>query len=259
MGLITNLILDVLVFFYQITGNLGFAILLFTAVVRSLLLPLTIKSLRMANQMKDIQPELQKLKLKHGNDKEKMQKAQMELYQKHNINPLAGCLPQLVQIGLLIVLYQVLLNFLGKAEVHGVSIDQSFFWLDLGQPDPLYILPVLAGATQLVLSLMIAPGAETPDIIPNASKKKAVQEANKKEENMAEMAASMQKQMIFIMPFMTAFIALRFPSGLALYWVATTVYSIGQQWAITGPGGLVTYTKRALALVQGLSNRPEQK
>jgi YidC/Oxa1 family membrane protein insertase len=87
------------------------------------------------------------------------------------------------------------------------------------------------------MSLMISPGAEIPDIVPNESKKKEVQKANEKEEDFAEMAASMQKQMLFFMPVMTAFIAWRYPSGLALYWVITTVFSIVQQYFISGWGG----------------------
>lgn len=259
MGFLTEAILDILVQLYQVTGNLGVAILVFTLLVRTLLLPLSMKSLRAAKQMKELQPEIKKVRAKHKKDKQARQKAEMALYQKYNVNPLAGCLPQLVQIALLILLYHVLINFLGQAEVHGIAIDPTFLWLNLSQPDSLYILPVLAGGTQLLLSLMIAPGAETPDIVPNNSKKKAVKKANEKEEDMAEMAASMQKQMIFIMPFMTAFIALQFPSGLALYWVATTVYSIGQQWYISGPGGLVSYTKQAWEFVASRISNQSKK
>jgi len=75
------------------------------------------------------------------------------------------------------------------------------------------------------------------------------QKANEKEESFADMAASMQQQMLFIMPVMTGFIALNFPAGLGLYWVFTTVFSIGQQWYVSGPGGLVHYTKKAVAFV----------
>ena len=77
-----------------------------------------------------------------------------------------------------------------------------------------------------------------------------VKKENEKEEDMAEMAQSMQQQMLFIMPVMTGFFALSFPSGLALYWVATTVLSIGQQYAVSGFGGFRTYGKRALALIK---------
>jgi len=175
----------------------------------------------------------------------------MELYKTHNINPLSGCLPQVVQIVLLIVLYRVLVSFVSKSEFDGVTLNPIFFWLNLTKPDQFFILPVLAGLTQLFLSLMILPGGETPDVIPNDVKTKKLKEENKKEEDTADMAAAMQKQMLFIMPVMTAFIAVRFPSGLALYWVASTVFSIVQQYFITGLGGIAIYSGRVVKLLQG--------
>ncbi len=235
---------------YTLTGNLGLAIIAFTLLVRFLLLPLTLPSLKAQKKIMALQPELKKLKTKHGDNKEALQKAQMELYKQYNVNPLAGCLPQLVQLGLLIVLYQALIRFLGQGVINGVAVQTHFAWLNLAQPDHWYIMPILAAVTQLILSLMIAPATEVRDVVPNQSKNAKVQAANKKEEDMADMAATMQQQMIFIMPVMIGISALRFPSGLALYWVVTTVFSIVQQWALSGPGGLVSYAQRALALVK---------
>jgi YidC/Oxa1 family membrane protein insertase len=249
-ALLQDFIIASLVQLYTVTGSLGWAIIGFTIIIRSLLIPLTIPSMRAQQKMQLLKPELDKLKQKHKNNKQELQKAQMELYQRHNLNPLAGCIPQLVQIGLLIVLYHVLINFLKQTEIQGVSINPSFLWLNLSLPDQKYLLPVLAGVTQFILSLMIAPGGETADIIPNNSKNKKIQEKNKQEDNIADMAASMQQQMIFMMPVMTGFIALNFPSGLSLYWIVTTVFSIAQQWAFSGPGGLVTYTKRAMSFIK---------
>ncbi|MBW7955111.1 membrane protein insertase YidC [Patescibacteria group bacterium] len=250
MNLINQVLLEFLVQLHQITGGLGLAILAFTAIVRLLLVPLSLPGMKSQKKMREIQPELKKLKDIHGKDKQALQVAQMELYKKHNINPLSGCLPQIVQIVLLIVLYHVLSVFVGTNEVNGVTLNPDFLWLNLTQPDSLFILPVLAGLTQLILSLMILPGGETPDVIPNDAKTKKLKEENKKEEDAAEMAAAMQKQMLFIMPVMTAFIAIRFPSGLALYWVASTVFSIVQQYFTTGWGGVTLYAKRAAAFVQ---------
>lgn len=247
MEIISELFFNFLVFLHTTTGSLGYAILVFTFLVRSALLPLTLPSLRSREKITQLQPEINKLKKKHKNNKQEFQKAQLDLYKKYNVNPLSGCIPQLVQIGLLILIYRTLLQFLDVTEVAGVTLQVNFFWLDLTKPDPTKILPILTAASQLVLSLLIAPGAEKRDIVPNNSTKKKIQEENKKEEDFAEMAASMQKQMIFIMPVMTGFIALSFPSGVALYWVATTIFSIGQQLYISGPGGLSVYSKRALA------------
>lgn len=227
-----------------LTGNLGWSIIAFTVLIRTVLLPLTLPSLRAMKKMQGLQPEIKKLKQKHGKDNQAFQKAQMELYKKYNVNPLAGCIPQIAQLVVLIGLYRVLTEFLKNPELNGATITTSFFGLDLAHPDPRFILPVLAGVTQLLLSLMVAPGAETLDLVPNESKNKKVQEDNKKEEDIAEMAATMQKQMLFMMPIMTGVIALRFPSGLALYWVVTTIFSLVQQYAVSGWGGLTLYWQR---------------
>jgi YidC/Oxa1 family membrane protein insertase len=238
-----------------LTGSLGAAIIIFTIVLRSILLPLTLPSLKAQNKMRELKPEIDALKKKHGKDKKAFQQSQVELYQKYNVNPLAGCLPQLAQIAVLIVLYHALITFLGESVYNGVQLVTHFLWLDLTIPDKLFILPVIAGVSQLILSLMIAPGGEVKDTVPNDSKSKKVQKANEKEEDMAEMAASMQQQMIFIMPFMTVFIATQFPSGLALYWVITTIFSIIQQYFLSGPGGLVTYFERAKITISKVINK----
>jgi len=250
MQIFNQVVVTLLLQIYEVVGNFGLAIILFTLLIRLILLPLTMKSLSAQNEMKKIQPELEKLKKKHNGDAKDLQQKQMELYKKYNVNPMAGCLPQLVQFGVLIVLYRVFIDFLG----HGLGdngINPSFLWLDVTQPDMTFILPVLAGASQMVFSLMLAPGGEVLDLVKNDSKSKKIQEENKKEKNAADMAKSMQQQMMFIFPVMTFFIALRFPSGLALYWVTTTLASIAQQWIISGPGGLLTYPAR---LKQQISN-----
>lgn len=250
MSFISSLITTVLISLYQITGNLGLAIIVFTILLRVLLFPLSIKSLKAQKEVKKLQPELKKLQRKHGKNKQALQAAQVELYKKYNVNPLSGCLPQLVQIAILIILYRIFINFLGQETVQGVTINPLFLWFDLRKNDTSYVLPVLAALSQLVFSVMLLPAGETLDIIPNTSKSKKLQKANEKEEEMADMAQSMQKQMMFMMPLMTGFFAARFPSGLALYWVISTVASVLQQFFISGLGGLEIYTKRVLALIR---------
>mgnify|MGYP005838931383 CR=1 FL=1 len=245
MQFLTDGFFEILLFLYQFTGNLGLAIIAMTLIIRLILVPLTLPSLKARKKMAEIQPEVDKLKKKHGKNKQALQKAQLELYQKYNVNPLSGCLPQILQLVVLIFLYRALISFLGQEVVHETTVNSNFWWLDLSQPDAKYILPVIAGVSQLVLSLMISPGAETRDIVPNKSKSKKIQQENKKEEDTASMAASMQQQMLFMMPIMTVFIAARFPSGLAVYWVITTFFSIGQQYLISGWGGLKSYLVRA--------------
>jgi len=247
MDILTSGFIQLLSLLAQLTGSLGLAILVFTFLIRSALIPLSLPTLKATKKMQDLQPEIAKLKKKHGKDKKELQQAQMELYKKYNVNPLAGCIPQLLQFAVLIFLYKSLLSFLNDPSL---TLSTHFLWLNLTQPDNSYILPVLAGATQLILSLMIATGAEKNDLVPNDSKSKKIQKENKKEEDSAEMAQSMQQQMMFIMPIMTGFFALKFPSGLALYWVATTVFSIGQQYYVSGWGGIVTYSRRLIEKFQ---------
>lgn len=228
-------ILQFLIFLQGITGSLGISIILLTLTIRLALLPLTIPSLKAAKKMRDLKPEIDSLKSKHKNDKTALQKAQLELFQKHQVNPASGCLPQIFQIIILIALYRVFIDFLGNG--HESIQSTQFYWLDLAKPDNYYVLPVLAALTQLVLSFMISPGASTA-----AEKTLAAQTKTKKDDkaadDMSSMAESMQQQMLFIMPLMTGFIALRFPSGLALYWVIGNIISLIQQYLVSGLGGL---------------------
>jgi len=252
---IQNYFFDFILLIYGLIGDLGITIIVLTLLIRFILLPITHSSMKDAQKIKELQPEVEKLKIKHKGDSQALQAAQVELYKKYNVNPFAGCLPQIVQLVVLIFLYQTLVEFLAQSEVHGVQINPNFLWLNLGKPDPLYIIPFFAFLTQMFLSLMIVPGGEVRDVVPNNSKKKKLKEENKKEENMAEMAATMQKQMLFIMPVMTGVIALQFPSGLGVYWVVTTLFSIGQQYYLSGWGGVVSYSQRARQFIAGkLSN-----
>ena len=238
---------NILVFLHSWVGSLGVSIIILTLLIRTLPLPVTLPSLKERKKMKKIQPKLDKLKKKHKGEKEKLQKAQMELYQKYNVNPLAGCLPQILQIVVLIGLYRSLQGVLENGVIDGTTVNPQFLWVNLTQPDSTYILPILAAVVQLILALMISPGAEVRDIVPNEAKSEKVKRENEQEEDVAEMAKSMQQQMIFIMPLMTGFLASRFPAGLAIYWVATNLYSIVQQYFVSGLGGLKTYWQRLIS------------
>lgn len=238
MSLFISFFTSILVFLDSIFNNLGLTIIVFTILIRLVLLPLTLPSVKSSKKMQELQPEIKKLKEKYGKDKQGMALAQSQLYKSYNINPLAGCLPQLLQLFILIVLYQAIIKLFNSPEL---NFNLNFLWVSLGQPDQFYILPVVAGITQFLLSLMISPATQTRDVVKNDSKLKPVQEANKKEEDIAEMATTMQQQMIFLMPIMTVFIALRLPSGLALYWIAGTVITMVTQYFVSGWGGLATY------------------
>jgi YidC/Oxa1 family membrane protein insertase len=252
MDLFTNLFQTILIFLYSTFGNLGVAIIVFTILIRLVLLPLTLPSIKSSKKIQELQPELKKLKAQHKGDKQALALAQAALYKSYNINPLAGCLPQLVQLFILIVLYQ---SIIGLFNEQNGQYNLNFFWVDLSQFDPTYILPVVAGITQFLLSLMILPVTQTRDLVPNDSKSKTVQDANRKEEDIAEMAVTMQQQMVFLMPVMTVFIALKLPSGLALYWVAGTLITMATQYFVSGWGGLATYWNRYVAAAGPLKGK----
>lgn len=210
-----------LIFLYDLTGSWGIAIILFTLIVRAILLPLTLKSMKSQKAMQALQPELKKLQKLYGDDRQRMAQEQMELYRKHGVSPLGGCLPMLVQMPIWFGLYQALM-FLGGlwgAEAAHPQFAQPFLWLpSLAKPDPLYILPVLSGATQWVAQKMMTPRA-------------------------ADKQQQLMNQMMQFMPLMFFFFALTFPSGLVLYWVASNVFQIGQQYFITGWGTLLPEPK----------------
>ncbi len=233
-GPINTFITEILLQLVDLTGSLGISIIIFTLLVRFLLLPLTLKALRSQKEMKALKPELDALKKEHEDEPEKLQKAQLELYQKYNVNPLAGCLPQIVQIVLLIGLYQVFLRFFQQTG----DINTMFLGIDLAQPDGTYILPTITAVTQFLFSLIMFPGGEVRDVVPNDSDDAAVQEANEAEEDTASLAAGMQQQLMYIMPVMTFFFALQFPAGLVLYWFVTTIFSLGQQLYVSGTENL---------------------
>lgn len=242
-SIITDPIAQLLQFFTQTTGDLGWAIILLTISIRLALVPLTLPGQKKQNEtrlkMQKIKPQLDKLKEKYKDDKVKLSQAQMDLYKEHDINLFSiGSLLPLVQIVFLIALYHVLLDQLGALEIHPI-----FFGLDLVEKDSTFILPVLAAGLQLILSIMILPGLEKHDVVPEKSTKKSLKKLNEKETDQQEMMESIQQQMVFIFPVITGVFAAQFPAGVALYWVATTLFSIVQQYFVSGLGGLEKYLK----------------
>lgn len=257
MNIISNAIYQLLVFFYGLTGNLGLSIILLTVAVRTAMIPLIVpsqkKQLQNRDKLKKIKPELAKLKEKHKNDRTALSQAQLELYKQHNIQLFSwSLLLPFVQLIFLFALYHVLINFLQGSEA---SANSFFFGINLINKDSTYVLPVLAVITQLILSVMIMPGVEKHDVVPNDSSEKKIQELNKKETDEQEMAEQVSQQMMFMLPVMTGIFALSFPAGVALYWVATTVFSIGQQYFVSGVGGLGKYWFKLLSLVKKFSGQ----
>lgn len=223
-----------LVFLTGLTGSLGWAIILLTLIIKAILIPLTLPAMRSAVKMRDLKPQIDALKEKYKKKPAELQQAQIALFKENNINPAAGCLPYLLQFVILIALYQVFIRFLNN----GIGVKETFFlWFDLSKTDPNYILPAIAGILQLVLGLMILPSVDT-----SAEKVLALSTPSKKDDKktdqMSDMANTLQNQMVFMMPIMTVFFTLGFPSGLALYWIISTLVSIVQQYLVSGWGGL---------------------
>jgi len=242
-----------LIFFYKIFGNFGTAIVVLTIFIRLILIPLTLPSLKVASKMKELAPELGKLKKKYAKDKQKFAQAQMEIYKKHGVNPAAGCLPQIIQLVVLIALYQAFIKVLRpdgnmveklnevlypflRLPVEAV-INTRFFYLDLAKPDvfrlPGFSFPLpgfflLASAVvQFFSSKMMQPAV-----------KAAQKEAKETPGTQDDLAAAMQNQMLYLFPLMTILIGFSFPSGLVLYWLVFSVFTAVQQYFITGWGGL---------------------
>jgi YidC/Oxa1 family membrane protein insertase len=227
-------------------GSAGIGIILFTIVVRLVLSPLQIVQLRNAKSMQRVAPLVNEVRQKHGKDRAKQQEEIMKLYKEHNVNPALGCLPTLLQFPILIGLFYALLhlgnnlpdkfphlcngfNTLNKSQwyqhcyaVKGSSgttlhaydlFHANFLWLSqgLGNPDPLYILPILAGVTQWVQSRMMLTKSTDPQ-------------------------QQMMNTMMNFLPLMIVFFATRYASGLSLYWVTSTLIGIAIQYRITGLG-----------------------
>lgn len=227
----------------SLDGNLGLAILTLTFLIRLVLIPLTVPGMKVAKKMRELKPHLDELKKKYAKDKKRLQQEQLKLYQQHKVNPLSGCLPQIVQIVVVFALYRVFIDFLENGNLNGANINLSFLGMNLAEPDTTYVMPILAGLSQLIFALIILPGADT-----TAEKTLAASTPSKKDdkkaEDVTEMSETMQKQMVYIFPAMIFFMSLKFPSGLALYWVASTTFLIIQQYFISGPGGLAKFVEK---------------
>ncbi|TJY58222.1 membrane protein insertase YidC [Sinimarinibacterium sp. CAU 1509] len=182
------------------TGNWGFAIILLTLLVKVMMYKLSEAQYRSMAKMKKFAPKIQELKERFGDDRERMQKAMMELYKKEGFNPLAGCWPLLVQFPVFISLYWVLLE---SVELRQASF---IFWLnDLTSPDPYYVLPVLFGVSMFIQQKLSGQQVADPT----------------------------QQKIMQLMPIMlTAFFTF-FQSGLVLYWFVSNLIGIAQQWIIT--------------------------
>lgn len=208
-------LLNLLVFFYHYIPDIGVVIILITVLTRLLLLPSFHKQLKSQKAMSDLQPKMNEVKAKYKNDKEAQAKAIMELYKEHKVNPLSSCLPLLIQLPILIALYQVFIQSLNGQALNGIysfiprpeAINPMFLhWINLGHVN--IIMAVVAGLLQYLQSRLMLPKQKPTDAT----------------------AKMMQYQTLYFLPAVTIFIGAKFPAGLTLYWIVTTLFGIGQQY-----------------------------
>lgn len=207
--------------------SFGFAIIIFTLLIKLITAPLNAKQIKSSKAMSDMQPRLQELQKKYKDNKEELAKRQMELYKEAGVNPLGGCLPSLVQFPIWIGLYQALYRLAQSGK-----LAEGFFWIpSLAEPQnsswllqspanwdwpyvgAYIVLPVLTIVTQILLQKMMTPKNPDPQ-------------------------TSTMNQMMMLMPLMFGFFAIQVPSGLSLYWVTMNIFSGIQQYLMTGWGGL---------------------
>ena len=225
MNIFNTVILDpifnALIFFYNIFGDIGLAIIAITAIVRMLLFPLSAKAFKAQRRMQALQPEMKKLQEKHKGDKEALSKEMMAFYKKEGVNPASSCLPTLVQIPILIALFFVFKDAITGQHLDAVysfiqrpgSIDPSFLGLiDLSSywghnlTAANYILAAGTAGLQFMQSRMLMPkGTDMP---------------------------AMNKQIMYIFPVLTFVFALTLPAALPLYWATSTLFMVGQQYWI---------------------------
>ena len=228
--MINSLVLLYSIFF----ENFGISIVIFTLIIRVIMVPLTVKQSRQLKAMSALQPKLKEIQDRYSNDKPRVSQETMRLYKEQGVNPL-GCLgPMFIQFPIWIGLYQAILqtvpstpeSLVGLARhlysqlpmVHQViPLDSSFLWMDLARPDPSpLVMPVLVGGSMFLMQKMTT--------MPSADPRQQ----------------STNRMMLWMMPVMFGFFTLSFPSGLALYWVISNIVGIAIQGFVTGWGPMAS-------------------
>ncbi|HBG07502.1 MAG: protein translocase component YidC [Geobacteraceae bacterium GWC2_58_44] len=185
-------------YLYKYTGNYGLAIIIITFILKLLFFPLTHKSYKSMKDMQKLQPKMTELKEKFKNDRDGMNKAVMELYKTHKVNPMGGCLPMIVQIPVFFGLYRALM--------YSIELRHAPFYLwitDLSAKDPYYVTPIVMGVTMFIQQKMTPTNMDP-----------------------------VQAKMMLALPVVFTFMFLSFPSGLVIYWLVNNVLTIAQQMYI---------------------------
>ncbi|RMF50394.1 MAG: protein translocase component YidC [Chloroflexota bacterium] len=229
MDFLTNPFIVVMLGLYSLLGeNLVLAIIVFTILSRIITYPLMRQQLKSSKRMREIAPKLQELreKYKGPQNREELARAQMELYRQEGINPLAGCLPLLIQMPILFGLYGAIYATLATTPLQFLDIQNrllipelsamlplknQFLWMNLGQPDPYFVIPVLVVISTWLQSKLMMPPVTDPK----------------------DPSAAVSRNMTTIMPLMIGLFSLSFASGLSIYWIASNVVGI-VQYALMG-------------------------
>lgn len=249
-----------LILFYNILWqNMGLAIIGFSLFLRFVLNPLTAPYMASMKKIKDVEPLVKKLKLKYKDDQKALLAAQTELYKQRGINPSAGCLPYILQIVILIALFNVFTHVLSTNSdsmqklnallysplkfSENATIHTGFLYLDVRKPDVFnfsgipFPIPgpflILAGLLQFLSAKMTQPLLKKEEKIVKGTKSEA-----------DDMAVAMQSSMIYTFPAMTILFGVKFPSGLALYWLLFSIFQMYQQYKSSGWGGLTPFINR---------------
>jgi YidC/Oxa1 family membrane protein insertase len=235
--LIINPMVNTLLWIYGVVGhNFGIAIILFTILVRMITYPLTVKQMKSTQAMQEFQKskQWQDLQKKYKDDKQKLQQEQMKLYQELGVNPLAPCLPTLIQFPIIIGLYQAIIRALAVTPIQLLGLSQhiypfinasaliplnnNFLWMDLSQPERLNLPFLPFGIPVLAIIVMVTTYLQSKLMAPPS--------------NPGDQGAQMAKAMNLYMPIFMGYLALTFSSGLALYFVATNTVGIIQYAAM---------------------------
>lgn len=236
-NLVYNPLYNLLVWVYNFipTNDFGIAIILVTIFIKLGLVSLSRKQIESQKKMQSIQPKVKEIQDKYKGDKEKQSRALMELYRSNKVNPLAGCLPLIVQLVFLIAIYRVLFNISNE----GFMIDQAILYSFIENPgkiNPFFMgiidLSSVVNFSQLsfqsVMHIILVAGTAIAQYaqMKMMMGKNTLKPATGKESDFSQI---MSKQMLYLSPALTLFIGMKFPAGLALYWLVSTLFMIVQQ------------------------------
>lgn len=209
---LVQLITDGLLWANQATGNAGLAIILFTLFIRTLLLPLTLPALRNARRQQELAPRIREIQKRHGKDRAAATQEQMELYRQHGFNPMAGCLPLILQTPIFLALWRAI-STLGESHQ---ALGGFLYLSNVATPDTTHILPIAAGLAQFLQSRMAMPP------------KKDIVDPQQQQMN----------QVMQFMPLMVVVFGWNIAAGAVLYWTVSSIFSAVLQFFVTGWGSL---------------------